>query len=75
MNIYVPDIYDSGRDDSVKNITRCREIETAAQKWVEGLSGAEYLFSLARTIATFEEADIKQHFVSVRLKFQRWGFI
>lgn len=70
VNIFIPDI-SIGKDGvKVRNINRCKEIETIANEWVNSLKGLEYKFSLASTIQTFEDEEIKQHFVSVRLKFK-----
>lgn len=71
VNIYVPDVDSYGNGILVKDISRCTEIEVAADNWVNSLSVnlSNYRFSLAQTIYTEESAEIKQHFVSVRLKF------
>jgi len=69
VNIYVPDI-DYGNGVLVRDISRCTEIEIAAHKWVKSLTVSDYYFSLAQTIYTEEESEIKQHFVTVRIRFK-----
>lgn len=69
VNIYVPDVMVG---TNMRNITRCTQIEAFALNWVRSLPVSEYLFALAATIQTFEEPDIKQHFVSVRLNYKRY---
>lgn len=76
VNIYVPDF--DAFDDGVmrKDITRCTELEVAADKWVKSLTvgKSNYKFKLAQTIYTEEEPELNQHFVSVRLKFNLTTF-
>lgn len=72
VNIYVPDcdLYQDGV--MRKNITRCTEIEIAANEWVKTLTAekSDYLFRLAQTICTNEEPEINQHFITIRLRFR-----
>lgn len=72
VNIYIPDIDSSGSEILVRDIARLTEIESAAKDWVYSLSAADsdYIFSLAATIQSFEEPQIHQHFVSVRLEYK-----
>ena len=72
VNIYVPDVDAYGNGVTVRNIPRCIAIETKANEWVKSLTAGttDYLFELAQTIYTEEEAVIKQHFVTVRIKFK-----
>lgn len=71
VNIYVPDI-GIGREDLVKNIGRCTEIEAFMLNLVEQWSvKSEYKFWLGQTINTFAEDEINQHFVNVKLKYKR----
>ena len=46
----------------------------AAAKWVTTLTcdRSNYKFRLAATIQTYEDTDIHQHFVSVRLGYEYW---
>lgn len=70
INIYVPDI-DNGSGCKVINSARCTEIEVMANEAIKPFTSSEYLFSLGNMIQTFEEPEIKQHFVSVDLRFKR----
>lgn len=76
INIYVPDIDQLDNGVLVRDITRCTEIEIAANDWVESLTAnkSNYLFEMAQTIYTEEEPEINQHFVSIRLKFKLTTF-
>ena len=76
INIYVPDFDASGNGVLVRDITRCTEIEIAANKWVDSLTAdkSDYIFRLSQTIYTEEEPEIKQHFVSIRLRFKLTTF-
>lgn len=70
VNIYVPDIdpYDNGV--LVEDIERTEEIEVLARDWVQDLSGkSDYLFRLQQTIWTAEDAEIRQHFVVIKLRY------
>jgi hypothetical protein len=76
VNIYVLD-FDAYQDGIMrKDITRCTELEIAAREWVKSLTTAisNYKFKLAKTIYTEEEPELKQHFVSVKLKFRLTTF-
>lgn len=69
--IYVPNISPWENGVLVRNIPRCKELETAASEWVSKLTAAvsDYKFRLAQTIYTEEEPDINQHFISIRLNY------
>ncbi len=69
INVYVPDINHEGKI-KVKNIGRCNEIEEYLEEIVRELKKDGYRFSLDSIIQTFQEEDIEQHFVSVKLKFE-----
>ena len=75
VNIFVPDIdpYDNGV--LVENGARTEEIERLAGKWVDGLTTDKscYKFKLQQTIYTEEEAEINQHFIVVKLKYEYFG--
>jgi len=76
INIYVPD-FDAFQDGLlVRDITRCTEIEVAANKWIDSLTveKTDYNFKLSQTIYTEEEPEINQHFVSIRLRFRLTTF-
>lgn len=74
LNIYVPDI-DNGGMILVKDIARCREIESKADSIVRTFTSSEYLFYLGGTPQTFqfqsEGTKVKQHFVNIKLRFSR----
>ena len=69
--VYVPDIKIKG-GLMTRNITRLIEVERQAQVWADSLDTAEtpYVFSLDQTIKTMQDAEINQHFVSIRLKYE-----
>lgn len=70
INTYVADIV-SGHGMTVRNIARCRAIESKSLEFVQGLNpDQKYLFSTEATIQTIAEPNIKQHFVNVKLKFR-----
>ena len=75
VNIYVPDIDPYCNGVLVENSSRTEEIEAAAARWVTTLTcdKSNYKFRLAATIQTFEDIDIHQHFVSVRLGYEYWN--
>ena len=72
VNIFVPDIepYDNGV--WVEDGERTERVERLAQEWVDNLATEVscYKFKLQQTIYTEEEAEIKQHFVVVKLKYE-----
>ncbi|MDR2765132.1 MAG: hypothetical protein LBB90_08895 [Tannerella sp.] len=72
VNIYVPDFDPYGDGILRKDIERCQEIEVAANTWVESLGAgrSDYQFRKAQTIHTQEEDEIRQHFVTVRLRYR-----
>lgn len=69
---YVPNIDPYANGVFVRNISRLKTIEIAANTWVNSLSTAtsNYRFRLSNTIQSFEEPNINQHFVSFKLKFE-----
>jgi hypothetical protein len=66
VNIYVPDV------KNLENGQRCAELEAAAVRWVESLTTAvsDYRFTLQQTVYTENDADIHQHFVVIKLKYE-----
>jgi hypothetical protein len=72
VNVYVPDIVPYKDGIPRKNIKRCGEIETELNKWAESLkvTPINYRITKSQTVYTEEEAEIKQHFVTVRLKYK-----
>lgn len=75
VNIFVPDIdpYDNGV--FVEDGQRTEALELLTAEWIESLTAAVscYKFKLLQTIYTEEEAEIKQHFVVVKLGYQYFG--
>lgn len=76
INVYIPNVDPYSDGVFVRNITRCKAIETAADAWVRTLttSVSNYRFRLSHTIQTVEDFDINQHFVTIRLKYQLTTF-
>lgn len=76
LNIYVLDFDAFDNGDLVRDVKRCKEIEIETNRWVKSLTTnkSEYKFALSQAIYTVEEPDIKQHFVSIRLKFKLTTF-
>lgn len=81
INAYIPDIYASGKR-LVKNSARCAVIANALKEFKESImtsnlalsrSGYKFL-SGGDMIQTFEESEISQHFVNMRLKFEYQTF-
>lgn len=74
LNIFVPDIDARADGTLVQDGQRTATIERKAQEWASTLSAAHngYLWRLQGIIATYPDADIKQHFVSVRLYFRHF---
>ena len=68
INTYVKDKVFGER--FLKDTKRCSEIESYCQQFFESLPTNEYLFSLAQLIHTFEEPEINQHFVNIKLEFK-----
>ncbi len=75
VNIYVPDIDPYQNGVFVEDGARTEELERLASEWVESLSADKscYLFRLQQTIYTEEEAEIRQHFVVVKLAYRYFG--
>ena len=73
VNAYIPDI-DNGVNKGVKtkHTLRCRELEMALKSFADSISIFEdFKFKTDRTVQTFKEDNIQQHFVNLRLKFKR----
>lgn len=68
INTYVPD--KSFGNYLYKDVKRCEAIEAICLQFVQSLPTNHYLFSLGQVISTFEQQDIKQHFVNVKLNFK-----
>lgn len=73
VNIFVPDIVPFDNGVPVEDGRRTAEIEAMAQQWVERQLTAKsgnYLLRLQETIRTYEDPDICQHFVAVKLRYR-----
>lgn len=77
VNVYVPDI-DMGDNLLVKNTARCKELGQILLSFKESLMGSKintsrngyWFFQNGNIIRTFEEKDINQHYVNLRLEFE-----
>lgn len=71
VNIFIPD-KPRPAGPPVRDIKRCRELEDAAVSWIDELieSNPQYMFKLSQTISTFQEEEINQHFVSLRIEYE-----
>lgn len=70
VNIFIPDIDPYGNGVQVEDGERAETLEALAQRWVDNLSGTNYLFELQQTIYTEAEPEINQHFVVVKLRYR-----
>lgn len=70
VNIFIPDIDPYGNGVQVEDGERAETLEALAQRWVDNLSGTNYLFELQQTIYTETEPEINQHFVVVKLRYR-----
>ena len=75
VNIFVSDIDLKGDGQYVEDGFRCEEIEGFAQRWADSLTADRslYYFELADAIHTNHDADIKQSFVVVRLRYRYYA--
>ena len=75
VNIFVPDIDPYKNGVLVEDGRRTEELERLAQAWVDSLTATVscYKFKLMQTIYTEEDADIKQHFIVVKLGYEYFG--
>lgn len=70
VNIYVND--KTGKDGrNVIDHSRVAKIEESAIKFVESCDDAEYLITTDGSMVTYPIDGIRQHQISMRLKFQR----
>ena len=70
VNVYVPDIM-MGDGIYYKDTTRCKEIERLLVGLTDELNkDSHFVFTKSGMICTFEEKDIRQHFVSVKIRFK-----
>ena len=75
VNIYVPDIDPYSNGVLVEDGRRTAEIESLASEWAASLNAglSNYRFRLQQTIYTEEDAEIRQHFVVVKLRYEYFG--
>ncbi|WP_290534644.1 hypothetical protein [Alistipes sp.] len=75
VNIFVPDIDPYGNGVFVEDGVRTEQVERMAQDWADSLTCDKscYKFRLQQTIYTEEEADIRQHFVVVKLAYEYYA--
>lgn len=72
VNIYVPDV-DNGNGyvpDKVR-ITELSAVHEDLCDYMTSVSNDEYLFTPGRAAQSIEEPDIRQHFVSMDIRFER----
>lgn len=72
LNLYVPDIAPFNNGVFVEDMERTAELEALCQQWADSLTAdrSNYKFRLSQTIYTENEADIRQHFVVVKLQYE-----
>lgn len=75
VNIFVNDIDLWGNGQYVEDGSRCEEIEGLAQQWADTLTADRslYYFELADAISTNHDADLRQSFVVVRLRYRYYA--
>ena len=75
VHTHVPDIDPWHNGVLVEDAERTQQVERLAQEWVDSLTCEVscYKFHLRQTIYTEEEADIRQHFVVVRLGYEYYA--
>ncbi|WP_416995984.1 hypothetical protein [Alistipes putredinis] len=75
VNIFVPDIDPYSNGVFVEDGVRTEQVERMAQDWADSLTCDKscYKFRLQQTIYTEEEADIRQHFVVVKLAYEYYA--
>lgn len=71
INIFVPKIHIS-EQKKVKNIARILEIEAFMITLIEQTK-SEYQLKIAQTINSFEEPEIEQYRVNIKLKYERFS--
>jgi len=72
VGIYVPDIKPYENGVYVEDMERTKVLERIAQDWLDAHPEAEtrYYVEQQGTVATIEDKDIHQHFISVMLRYQ-----
>lgn len=70
VNVYVPDIK-AGNGMFYKDTARCKELEQVLISLPDKMNiGNDVRFEKSGMIMTIEEREIKQHFVSLKLRFK-----
>jgi hypothetical protein len=70
VNVYVPDV-NIGQGTLGEDVARTRAIEAELNIICRAFTNGEYLFTPANIVETWEEEEIKQHFVHLDLNFNR----
>lgn len=70
--IYVPDLDFDGEGQYVPDLSRLTTLERKADEWVRKIEKTQstYFWRLADTIQTYQEEDINQHFIAVRIRYR-----
>lgn len=69
INLYIPDKTSTGH--SRKDVKRCAEAERILLDFFQSLKvRKDYRFKLSKTIQTFKEENIDQHFTHLQLEFK-----
>ena len=71
INLYVPDVTYSASGQKVKDIARIAELEEIILSFVTDNADTEYLMQTDGTPISMLNEDIDQHFIYVRIKFNR----
>jgi hypothetical protein len=73
VNVWVPDV-NNGQGSLVEDVARTRLIEAELSTICRTFTNGEYLFTPANIVETWEEEEVKQHFVHLDLDFKHTGF-
>ena len=70
--IYVPDLDFDGEGQYVPDLSRLTTLERKADEWVRKIEKTQstYFWRLADTIQIYQEEDINQHFITVRIRYR-----
>jgi hypothetical protein len=75
VHVYVPDVPSAAGDgELVKNIARIKVLQSTINDQLSDIDNNEYLFEIADTPKTYEEENIHQHFINVRIHYKRITF-
>lgn len=75
VNIYVPDVDPNDDGTWVEDGNRTAQLERGLLTWLEGInrSSTDYLFQAQQPPYTMEDHSVRQHFVTLRLRFRYLG--